>query len=217
MRAVFFDVGETILDETRQWGSWADWLGVPRLTMFAAIGAVVADGEHHRAAFDLVAPGIDLAEERRKRAAAGVSLELDARDLYPDARPCLEALRAEGYRLGLAGNQPQVVEALLLDLGLPVDAVASSEGWGVEKPAAEFFRRVVELAGLPPGEIAYVGDRLDNDVLPARAAGMVAGFIRRGPWGILHARWPEVAQASFRIESLAELPAALRALSSAPP
>lgn len=217
MRAVFFDVGETILDETSQWGSWADWLGVPRLTLFAAIGTVLERGEHHHAAFELVSPGIDLAAERRKRAAAGVALEIEASDLYPDALPCLEALRREGYRLGLAGNQPRDTERLLARLGLPVDVVATSEGWGVEKPSPEFFARVAEAAQLPPCEIAYVGDRLDNDVLPARAAGMVAVFLRRGPWGIVHARRPEVAQAQLVLESLAELPAALRSLSSAPP
>src|SRR2546421_90534 len=40
IRAVFFDVGETLVDETRQWGAWADWLGIPRLTCFAVLGAV---------------------------------------------------------------------------------------------------------------------------------------------------------------------------------
>ena len=217
MRAVFFDVGETILDETRHWGSWADWLGVPRLTFFAALGTIVERGEHHHGVFELVVPGIDLAAEREKRRAAGVAVELAREDLYPDAVPCLEALRAAGYRVGLAGNQPREMERLLADLGLPVDWVATSEGWGVEKPAPAFFARIARLAGLPPGEIAYVGDRLDNDVLPARAGGMVSVFLRRGPWGVVHAGRPEAARAHLRLESLAELPDGLRALSSAAP
>jgi phosphoglycolate phosphatase-like HAD superfamily hydrolase len=41
---------------------------------------------------------------------------------------------------------------------------------------------------------------------------MTAVFLRRGPWGYVHARWPEAEAADVRIESLAELPAALRAL-----
>jgi FMN phosphatase YigB (HAD superfamily) len=57
-----------------------------------------------------------------------------------------------------------------------------------------------------------VGDRLDNDVLPARAAGMVSVFLRRGPWGLAHARWPEAQLASFRIERLTELPESLASL-----
>ena len=44
IHTVFFDVGETLLDETRIWGAWADWLGVTRLTFFAALGAVIARG-----------------------------------------------------------------------------------------------------------------------------------------------------------------------------
>ena len=65
---------------------------------------------------------------------------------------------------------------------------------------------MVEAAGEPAHRIAYVGDRLDNDVLPARAAGMVAVFLRRGPWGFMHAEQPEIAQAHLRLDSLAALP-----------
>ncbi|HEX3868739.1 MAG TPA: hypothetical protein VHV78_18385 [Gemmatimonadaceae bacterium] len=48
IRAAVFDVGETIVDETRPWGVWADCLGIPRFTFFAALGAVIARREHHR-------------------------------------------------------------------------------------------------------------------------------------------------------------------------
>ena len=42
IRAVFLDVGETIVDESREYGAWADWLGVPRHTFSAVLGAVIA-------------------------------------------------------------------------------------------------------------------------------------------------------------------------------
>ena len=143
----------------------------------------------------------------KRRRQPGERIELA--DFYPDALPCLCELRARGYRIGLAGNQPAAAEARLRELGLPADVVASSAGWGVEKPAPEFFARVVAAASVPAPSIAYVGDRLDNDVLPAAAAGMVAVFLRRGPWGHLHAARPEAAQAALRLDTLAELPAAL--------
>ena len=66
------------------------------------------------------------------------------------------------------------------------------------------------MSGCPPGEIAYVGDRVDNDVVPAAAAGMLAVFLRRGPWGYIQADRPEAALARIKINSLAELPEALR-------
>lgn len=99
-------------------------------------------------------------------------------------------------------------------MGLDVDMVASSQRWGVEKPSPGFFDRVVEDMGVPASEIAYVGDRIDNDVLPAVRAGMIGVFLRRGPWGYLHADLPEVSQAHIRLDSLADLPSALAALNS---
>jgi FMN phosphatase YigB (HAD superfamily) len=96
--------------------------------------------------------------------------------------------------------------------GLAVDFVASSTRWEVEKPDPAFFQQIVAESGVQPGEIAYIGDRLDNDVLPAVSAGMFGVFIRRGPWGVIHASWPEVAQAHLRLENLEELPEALERL-----
>ena len=207
VRLIVFDVGETLIDESRMWGEWADWLGVTRLAFFAALGAVIGARKHHREVYELVRPGIDIARERAARGTAITRIE--ARDLYPDAAPCLTRLRSAGYRIGLAGNQPADAEAQIRALGLAVDFVASSARWGVEKPDPVFFRRIVEESGVPPGQIAYVGDRLDNDVLPAVDAGMVGVFLRRGPWGVIHAAWPEVARAHLRLETLDELPATL--------
>ncbi len=209
IRAVYFDVGETLVDETRQWGLWADWLGVPRLAFFAAMGAVIERGEHHRRVFELFRTNFDIAQANRDRAAAGRRYAIEPRDLYADAIPCLAALRAGGLVVGIAGNQPEEAEAALRTSGIVADHFASSARWGIEKPDRAFFERIVAQAGLPPGEIAYVGDRLDNDVLPARAIGMMAIFIKRGPWGAIHASRPECALADARIDSLAELPALL--------
>lgn len=212
IRAVFFDVGETLIDETRLWAGWADWLGVPRFTFFATLGAVIDRGESHRRVFDIFRPGMDFRRERERREAAGEDFAYRREDLYPDVIPCLRALRAKGYIVGAAGNQPLRAEQWLRDLGLPLDLIGSSGSWGVHKPSREFFVRIADASGLPPHEIAYVGDRLDNDVLPAAEAGMVAVFLRRGPWGYLNFNRPEAERAAIRLESLEELPAALRAI-----
>src|SRR3954471_9928006 len=211
INVVFFDIGETLVDETRQWGAWADWLGMPRLTFFAVLGGLIERGEHHRRVFELLRPGIDLAHERAARAQAGYVEHFERADFYPDAIPCLEALRRAGYRIGLAGNQPEGVEGVLRAMNLPVDLIASSAGWGVEKPSPEFFARVAALADVAPANIAYVGDRVDNDVVPAAAAGMLAVFLRRGPWGVLQADHPDAARAQIQLDSLEALPQALEA------
>jgi FMN phosphatase YigB (HAD superfamily) len=204
---VVFDVGETLVNEARLWRLWADSLGVSDHVLFAILGASIERGDHHRSLFEVLRPGMDVEAARRERRQAGVPDVFDAGDFYPDALPCLWQLRGRGLRIGIAGNQPAGMEDVCRHL--PVDFVASSERWGVEKPSPRFFERIVEAAGAPAASIAYVGDRLDNDILPARAAGMFTVFIRRGPWGFLHAMRPEAAQAHLRIDSLAELPARL--------
>jgi FMN phosphatase YigB (HAD superfamily) len=209
---VVFDVGETLVDETRHWGEWADWLGIPRLTFFAVLGAAIADGEHHRAVFEHLRPGLDLDTETLRREAGGWSYRFEPADFYADALPCLRNLRANGYKIGIAGNQPAQAEAALRDAGVSADFIASSESWGVEKPSPAFFIQVAEVAGRPIREIAYVGDRLDNDILPARKVSMAAIFIRRGPWGFIGVGRQEGHRASAIIESLDELPSVLAAL-----
>lgn len=206
---LFFDVGETLASEERWLGSWADWLGVPRSAWFAALGALIEARRPHQELFPLLRPGIDLAAEREKRSARGINDHFVAGDLYPDALPALQWARAAGHRLGIAGNTSAGTEAFARGLGL-ADVVGSSQRWGVAKPDPAFFQRLIAEAGCAPGEIVYVSDRVDNDVLPAIAAGLRAIHIARGPWGVVQARWPE-AQGLSRIRSLAELPAMLAA------
>jgi HAD superfamily hydrolase (TIGR01549 family) len=212
IRAVCFDVGETLIDETRHWTEWAEFLGVPAMTLFTAIGVIMERGESFQRIFDIFKPGLDAASARRLRDESGWTYNFTLADLYPDAIPCLTTLRERGYKVLIAGNQPVEAEAALRRLGLPADVIASSAGWGVSKPDPAFFAKVVEAAGEPAGNIAYVGDRLDNDVLPSLAAGMRAVFLRRGPWGWMHAEKPEIEQAHLRLDTLHGLADRLAAL-----
>jgi HAD superfamily hydrolase (TIGR01509 family) len=189
VKAVVFDVGETLIDESGMWERAADAAGVPRFTLMGVLGGLAASGEHHSRSWEIlgVEPPASVWNED---------------DFYPDALPCLERLRSEGRRVGAVGNTPAATEALLRK---HVDFVGSSGRWGIEKPAAAFFERVAAEAGVAPEELAYVGDRVDNDIEPALAAGMTAIHVRRGPWGHLQ----EPPSAAIRIRSLDELPGAL--------
>jgi len=190
VETVVFDVGETLIDETGMWTRAADAVGIPPFTLMGVLGGLIARGRHHDEVW----------------AALGVRGAPDASwgdsDWYPDAGPCIERLRREGYRVCAVGNTPQFVEE---GIARRLEVLGSSERWGVAKPDARFFARIAEVVGGPPEKIAYVGDRVDNDVVPALAAGMTAVHIRRGPWGYLHEPPPEAA----RIRSLDELPGAL--------
>lgn len=212
LKAVFFDIGYTLVDETRQWREWAAWLGVPIEKFEATQREVIARNEHHRRVFEILKPGFDLKQERAARAAAGKPDVYTAADLYPDALPCLRELKRLGYLIGLAGNQPETAETALHAMNVPADIIASSARWGVEKPSHAFFHRIIEESRCAASEIAYVGDRLDNDVLPARECGLMSIFLIRGLWGEAHAQLPEAELAHARLDSLDDLPATLRRL-----
>jgi FMN phosphatase YigB (HAD superfamily) len=203
--AVVFDIGETLVDETRTWESWADWLGIPRLTLLGMIGWGAATGALPSEVVRIVRPGVDIRAEQAKRREAGIPDGFVAADLYPDVLPALQGLAAAGLRVGIAGNQPAHVEDFFRKLPIELALCASSGTWRVSKPDPQFFTRIAEALDLPPSRIAYAGDRVDNDVLPARAAGMVAVHVRRGPWGYAHALRADVERAHLRIDSLLDL------------
>jgi len=201
-RWVVLDVGETIIDETRVWSIWADMLGIPRLTFLAGFGAVLARGGEHRDVFEL----FNVADWRTawpEHEAIYGGFQLD--DVYPDAIAAMDALRGRGYRVAVIGNQPTSRTAELRRIGIEAEVMAMSAEMGIAKPSQQFFERVLELLGSPPASsVAYVGDRVDNDVLPAVVAGMRAVWIRRGPWGYIE-RLPEGVHPALIVASLAEL------------
>ena len=182
-RWVCLDVGETLIDETRVWTTWAHVLGVTPLTFMAVLGSVLCAGEDHRATFTRLGhPG--WREQYDEFREAFGSFRRD--DLYPDALPALDALRADGYCLAIVANQPASRTVELRELGIDVDVMAMSDEFGFHKPSPDFFRHALSLTGTgDPTQVAYVGDRLDNDVRPAAEAGMRPIWIRRGPWAAL--------------------------------
>ncbi len=204
IKAVFFDVGETLISENEHWGHWADVLEIPRLTFFAALGMVIERNWHHRKVFEVLGTTYQAAFLLRQQ--EGIApRDIELSDFYPDALPCLQQLQAARIKVGISGNQPERAETILRQLELPMDYLASSASWGVEKPDLRFFEKIIELTKLEPAQIAYVGDRLDNDVLPAKQMGMKAVFLERGPWGVIHAQREEVQQADLHLQSLTGL------------
>ena len=148
IRAVWFDVGE-VLNETREYGTWADWLGISRHTFSAVFGAVIARGEDYREVFRYFRPDFDLDAARRARLDEGLGEYLNGNDLYPDVRPCLHALKDAGYFVGIAGNQTTRAGHFLRELNLPCDVLATSDDWGVTKPDVAFFSKLIAISGHP--------------------------------------------------------------------
>ncbi|MFF0191200.1 HAD family hydrolase [Streptomyces sp. NPDC005244] len=207
VRAVVFDVGACLVDETREYGTRADWLHVPRHTFAAMFGAVIAQGRDYRETFHAFQPDFDLHAEREARAAAGQPEHFGEADLYPDVRPVLAQLRAGGLWLGIAGNQTVPAGNILRELFTgDVDLIGTSDDWGPPKPDIAFFDRIAQVVPHDVEEILYIADRVDNDLRPAVAAGMPTALVRRGPWATIQGNDQDAKELpTFPVDSLLEL------------
>ena len=127
---------------------------------------------------------------------------VDLLELHDDAVATIRGLRARGLKIGILTNGPSELQRRKLRrIGIEseVDAVAVSEEIDAWKPDPEAYKRAVALLGLEPGEVAMVGDHVENDVAGALAAGLAAAvWVERGPGDL-----PEGAHLA---KELAEVP-----------
>jgi putative hydrolase of the HAD superfamily len=133
-------------------------------------------------------------------------------DLEPGAVEVVAAL-AERYRLGLIANQPSAVRDALVRDGLDryFGVRVVSDDTGLEKPDPRIYRQALERVAVAPERTVMVGDRLDYDVRPARAAGMRAVWLLRGE-APDEPTTEQLGEADAAVRSLEELPAVLEAL-----
>lgn len=127
--------------------------------------------------------------------------------LFPDALPCLAALRGAGLRLGVVSNFDTRLARICDGLGLTsaVDFVLASAHAGFAKPSPRIFEAALRLAGCEAAHAVMVGDSPADDVAGARAAGCRALLLdRRGSRGgphVVHS----LAQVLPRLQSRAPL------------
>lgn len=131
--------------------------------------------------------------------------------LYADVVPCLESL-AGRLRLGVIANQPTSVREAMERDGLTrfFEVWGVSDDLGLQKPDPALFAHVLETAEVSPERTVMIGDRLDYDVRPARAAGMGAVWVLRGeaPDDPTPA---QLAEAGATVANLTEVPDVLAA------
>ena len=198
---IFLDMGSTIVSEE-----------IPCKDRIAKIAAAagVSPREIEKKAIEL--SKANLAGVRAAAEAYGVPVPAwrkDLEELYPTVPETLAKLRAKGYHLGIIANQmPGSVDRLtkwgVLDF---FEVVLASAEEGLEKPDERIFCRALQRANCPPERAAMVGDRLDNDVAPAKRLGMKTVWIRQELFGLGSPACPEQQPDATidRIEQLADL------------
>jgi HAD superfamily hydrolase (TIGR01549 family) len=122
-------------------------------------------------------------------------------ELYEDALPVLDVLRAQGLKLGLVSNTGRDLAAFVAHHRLEVDAAIGSGAFGRTKPHPTIFQAILQELEVEPADTAMIGDSPEDDVEGALAAGIERAFLLDR-----EDRYPEVAK---RLRDLFALPAAL--------
>lgn len=124
---------------------------------------------------------------------------------YPEAAGVLKALK-ERYCLGVIANQEEGLERRLTAFGLMPHLTLVFSSWdsGIAKPDVRLYLAALQKAGCAPGEAVMIGDRLDNDIAPAKKLGMGTVWLRRGFGGLQTPR-DEYSTPDAAIDSLEEL------------
>ena len=165
----------------------------------------------HTELFRIFRPDLDVRAARRARLAGGAEDWRFPDDFYPDVLEALRDVRAAGYHVGIAGNQPDGADEALHAAGIDVDLIGSSASWGVQKPDPGVLRTDRPRAGPAAGP-----DRLRRR--PGRQRHRPGGrgrdgrgiFLRRGPWAWIQLGRGTTPRAAATIDSLSEVLGALR-------
>lgn len=202
---LFFDVGETILDAEAQ----MDALTEVHRKVLGDFGFALTRDEYrqldneeiqsfvpsamHAITWHFARPDVGLYEQitREVRSHFGEIRKLEVR-LYPGVAGQLERL-ANDYTLGLAANAPASIRELLEEFGVLrwFTHTDVSGTIGIKKPDQRFFETILANAGTKASEAIMIGDRLDNDIIPARRIGMKTIWIQWGRYGIMDSRTPD--------------------------
>lgn len=199
---LFFDMGHTFINEDAVWEERYRGLSA----MLNAQGRDVAAEEIRDLTARYAAEFRKLVEDVNRFYGAGDALFCDPADgsPYPGAGDLLAAL-AGRYRLGVVANQAAGTEERLRNWGLRdcFEIVCSSAELGVAKPDPRIFEIALEKAGAAPEACFMIGDRLDNDVAPAKRLGMGTVWVRQG-FGLCQAAPSPEYEPDYTVESFAE-------------
>ncbi len=198
---LFFDLGGTVYDET-----FSDKQRIDRLIEKAQLDIAYDDfyAEMQKSATEFAPSPFGSAREKLG-IEENVPYSNEKEILYPNAVEVIRKL-SEKYKLGIIANQPPNTAKRLKKDGLYdlFQICLLSECVNLFKPDTSFFKRALEETECQPHEAVMIGDRLDNDVFPAKSVGMKTVRIVQGLYSVQCARSDEYA-ADYEIGKLEEL------------
>jgi len=194
---LFFDIGSTLVDETKVYDDIFHKIAIAAnvsedYVKTQAIEFYKQNKRGHKEVMRLL--GVDYPEWTPQY-----------EELYPDTKGCLRALEKK-YKLGIIANQIPGADKRLEAMGIRqyFDLIVTSAEEGVAKPDLRIFITALARAGCTPEQAVMIGDRIDNDIVPAKQMGMKTVWIKQGVgkyWNIQgDGETPE-----YEVDSLTEL------------
>ena len=170
---LFFDVGSTLIDEQIAYNHRMQDIAEAANTTYQKVYETAVEFFKQNKKGDL---------ETAKQ--LGVPLpkwHTEDEILYPDATQCLKNL-CHKYKIGIIANQELGTKDRLQQQGILqyIDLVIASAEEGVAKPDEKIFKIALERAACKSGNAIMIGDRIDNDIIPAKNLGFHTIWIKQG-------------------------------------
>lgn len=203
MKVLFFDVGYTLVDESTVWDRRCKEQAATEEAKRLGLTAADIYHEVEKASMAGLPQFRTVIDKYHFKEAAPYRHELET--LYEDATKVLKTL-AGRYELGVIANQSDGLEKRLEEFGIRQYLIYVVSSWDVQmmKPDVRIFEHALKLAKCQPEEACMIGDRIDNDVIPAKAIGMKTIWVKQGFGGLQEALARENAS-DYEVDSLSEL------------
>ncbi|MCR5357297.1 MAG: HAD family hydrolase [Lachnospiraceae bacterium] len=197
MKWIFFDLGATLVDETDVYKSRCEF-AIKQLNIEPSefINRVYEEAKSSPTpirtaakAYNVILPDWDNSLEK----------------LYEASHSVISVLHSK-YKLGIIANQTLGAQERIDNWGIGqyFDVVMASAEAGCAKPDPKIFTMALNKAGCEPAEAVMVGDRLDNDIAPAKKLGMKTVWVRQG-YAIYQNIDDESKRPDYIVDSLDEL------------
>lgn len=175
---IFFDLGSTLIDET-------DCIEFRVAETLKQAGAPSKEEFYRQMEYFSSVNMLPYKDTVKKFGLEKVRWLKELEKLYPESKEVLQALHGR-YKLGIIANQSAGTEERLVQFGIRdyFDVVVASAEAGVAKPDKRIFELALSQAGCSAREACMVGDRLDNDIVPAAEMGMSTVWVRQGWFGM---------------------------------
>ena len=194
---IFFDIGSTLVDESAVYEN-----RIKEITQGNNIDRNEFVAKVIERAQTSPKPIVSAAEDYGVKVPAW---RHDLEVLYPDTKELLQRL-SQKYKIGIIANQDFGTEQRLTDFNVHqyINLVIASAEEGVAKPDLRIFQIALARADCKPEEAVMVGDRIDNDIIPANKIGMTTMWIKQGFGSYAEPKTVE-EQPDYIVNSLAEI------------